>query len=227
MTDPANYTLVGQATGKATIQYVQYDPATKTVLLAVSGVTADEYTLTVSDSIVSADRVALLTPHVTTFTAVSDISKYAQVAFTDTRSDRLDGTISYDVSVQNTSQFNLLVPLFLILDPAQSFTGVPQNANLAANGSWLISLSADRSRRRRASPGQSTTGVTITINNPSELEVAYTSEVSGTPPRISAPVFDSTPAASVTAGSVYTTRRRQRTPTARRPATCWPAGRPA
>ena len=60
VTDPANYTLVGSATGSVTIQSVQYDPNTRTALLLVSGLVADQYTLTVSNSIVSANHVAML-----------------------------------------------------------------------------------------------------------------------------------------------------------------------
>ena len=66
-----------------------------------------------------------LAPYVTQFTAVSDLSQYVKLTFTTTRSDRNTGTVSYDVTIENTSQFNLLVPIFLILDPAQGFTGTP------------------------------------------------------------------------------------------------------
>src|SRR5262249_30820452 len=62
VTDPANYTLVGAATGAVTVESVQYDPSTRTALLLVSGLSADQYTLTVSSSIVSANRVALVSP---------------------------------------------------------------------------------------------------------------------------------------------------------------------
>ena len=88
VTDPANYALVGQATGAATIQSVRYDPATRTALLIVSGLTADQYTLTVGDSIVGANGLALAAPYVTQFTAVGDLSQYVKLTFTTTRSDR-------------------------------------------------------------------------------------------------------------------------------------------
>ncbi len=67
-------------------------------------------------------------PYVTHFTTVSDLSPYVALTFTTTRSDRNTGTVSFDVTIKNTSQFDLLAPLFLILDPAPGFTGTPQNA---------------------------------------------------------------------------------------------------
>ncbi len=47
VTDPADYSLVGQTSGPAIIDAVQYNPNSKTALLVVSGLTADTYTLTV------------------------------------------------------------------------------------------------------------------------------------------------------------------------------------
>ena len=142
VTDPANYTLVGQSTGAATIESVQYNPNTRTALLVVSGLVADSYTLTVGDSIQSANGLALLVPYVSKFTTVSDLSPYVSLTFTNTRSDRNTGTVSFDVTIENTSQFDLLAPLLLILDPAPGFTGTPQNATQSSSGSWLISLNS-------------------------------------------------------------------------------------
>ncbi len=56
-------------------------------------------------------------------------------------------------TIQNTASLNLLVPLVLILDPAQGFNGMPQNASQASDGSWLISLNGTRARRRRTAAG--------------------------------------------------------------------------
>ena len=58
-------------------------------------------------------------------------------------------------------------------------------------------------------PGQSTTGQTVTINDPNGQTINYTTEVSGMPPAASAPVFDSTPVTSVTAGHTSIRTRHQ------------------
>ncbi len=142
VTDPADYSLVGQASGPAIIDAVQYNPNSKTALLVVSGLTADTYTLTVGQSIQSTNGLTLLTPFVTHFSTVSNLSPYVSLTFTSTRSDRNTGTVSFDVTITNTSQFNLLAPLLLILTPGANFTGTPQNATQSSNGSWLISLNS-------------------------------------------------------------------------------------
>ncbi len=204
VTDPANYTLIGQSTGAATVESVEYNSNTRTALLIVSGLVADSYTLTVADSIQSANGLGLVVPYVTHFTTVSDLAPYVSLNFTSTRSDRNTGTVSFDVTITNTSQFNLLAPLLLILDLAPGFTGTPQNATESSSGSWLISLNSSVPGGVELQPGQSTTGTTVTLSDPDEQAIAYTTEVSGQPPAASAPAFDSTPPASVTAGSVYT-----------------------
>ncbi len=204
VTDPANYSLVGQSAGAATIDAVQYNPNTRTALLIVSGLVADSYTLTVGDSIQSTNGLSLLVPYVTHFTTVSDLSRYVSLSFTSTRSDRNTGTVSFDVTITNTSQFDLLAPLLLILTPASGFTGSPQNSSESSNGSWLISLNSSVPGGVQLGPGQSTTGQTVTSTDPNGQTVNYTTEVSGELPAASAPVFDSQPATSVTAGATYT-----------------------
>ena len=97
-----------------------------------------------------------------------------------------------------------MAPLLLILNPGPGFTGTPENATQSSNGSWLISLNSSVPGGVQLAPGQSTTGQTVTINDPNGQAIAYTTEVSGEPPTASAPVFDSAPVTSVTAGAVYT-----------------------
>ncbi len=203
VTDPANYSLVGDATGKATIASVQYNPSTHTALLLLDGLPGDHYTLTVSNSIVSANRVPMLVPYVTDFTGVSNLASFVKVSFYDARSDRADGTVSFDVSIQNIGAYSLFLPLFLVLDPAQGFTGVPENASESSDGLWLINLNSTLSNGVDLQPGQITTGSTVTITDPNQLKVAYTPDVSGTPASASAPVFDSAPNTSVSAGALY------------------------
>ena len=151
MTDPANYTLVGQSTGAATIQSVQYNPNTRTALLVVSGLVADSYTLTVGDSIQSANRTR---PAGALRHALHDGQRPLAVRQADLHDARdrtaNTGTVSFDVTIKNTSQFDLLAPLLLILDPAPGFTGTPQNAAQSSSGSWLISLNSSVPGRRRA-----------------------------------------------------------------------------
>ena len=203
VTDPANYSLVGDATGKATIASVQYNPSTHTALLLLDGLPGDHYILTVKNSIVSANRVPMLVPYITDFTGVSNLASFVKVSFYDARSDRADGTVSFDVSIQNIGGYSLFLPLFLVLDPAQGFNGVPENASESSDGRWLINLNSTLSNGVDLQPGQITTGSTVTIADPNQLKIAYTPDVSGTRASASAPVFDSAPSTSISAGAEY------------------------
>ena len=108
------------------------------------------------------------------------------------------------MTLENISTFSIFTPLVLLLDPAQGFNGAPQNATQSSSGVWLISLDATVPGGVELTPGQSTTGQTLTISDPNNLTIDYTSSVSGTPAGASAPVFDSMPVTSVTAGAAYT-----------------------
>ncbi len=148
----------------------------------------------------------------THFTAVSDLSSYVSISFTTTRSDRATGTVSYDITLKNISTYSIFAPVILILNPAQGFTGVPLNATAGSGGSWLISLNSTIPGGVELKPGQTTTGQTLTISDPNQLTIAYTSSVSGTPATASAPVFDTTPVTAVAAGKTYTYQARAHDP---------------
>src|SRR5262249_32238286 len=105
--------------------------------------------------------------------------------------------------VTNKSTFNLLLPLVLVLDPAQGYDGVPADAlGRAPDGRWLIDLSGALPGGILA-PGQTTTGQTITVDNPHNLRVSYDPSVSAQTPSVPAPVFDSTPVTAAAAGQAY------------------------
>ena len=144
MTDPANYTLVGQATGAATIQAVRYDPTTRTALLIVSGLIADQYTLTVGDSIVRAPTAsALLVPYVTQFTAVSDLSQYVKLTFTThaVRPEHRHGLVR-----RHDREHQPVQPAGADLPDPRPGAGLHRHARRtrtqSSNGSWLISLNS-------------------------------------------------------------------------------------
>ncbi len=94
--------------------------------------------------------------------------------------------------------------MILLLDPAQGFTGAPQNATQSSGGLWLVQPDANVPGGVELKPGQSTTGQTLTINDPNHLTINYSAAVSGTPAGASAPVFDTKPVTGVKAGAVYT-----------------------
>ncbi len=161
-TNPANYTLVGADGKAASVLGVGYDAATHTALLRVDGLTAEQYTLTISAAITGTDGFPLAGPYTSTFNAVNDVSDFSSIQITDTRLDRLTQTLSYQVTVTNTTNFDLLLPLLLTLDPAKFVQGGPARrhrprpAMAAGSSAWRATCRAasswHRANRRRASP---------------------------------------------------------------------------
>jgi RHS repeat-associated protein len=123
--------------------------------------------------------------------------------FSDARSDRATGTVSYDVSVKNLTDRDVLLPLVLELAPTQHYGGVPEGAaGRSATGAWLIDLS-DTVNGGVLGKGQSTTGRTITVANPGGWRVAFDPSVSAQAAPAAAPVITSLPGPDAVAGQTY------------------------
>jgi len=148
----ANYTLSRDGAAM-TIRELRYDRETRTATLRFDVPDPGDILLTVKGGVASRDGLTLGTPYTSEFVAVSDFSAQVRVDFTATRSDRLHGTVSYDVLVTNTTDYDLLAPLRLVLDPARYFAGSPQAATLSSNGLWLIDLALAGTK---LAPGEST-----------------------------------------------------------------------
>jgi VCBS repeat-containing protein len=208
-TDPAsvlnlaNYALT-KSTGEAvTITSAQYDVASRTVTLSFDPIDAGSYTLTILHNVKSLENVALAQDFTSSFIAVSDLSAQINVVFDDVRSSRADGTVSYDVTVTNTSDNNIDAPLTLVLDPGQYFQGQPTTAaTQTSDGFWLINLGAGLAGGI-LKPGQSTTAQTVTVTNPFGQHLSIGNSVFAVPTPTQSPVFDSTPLTTATAGENY------------------------
>ena len=112
--------------------------------------------LTIDSSITGTDSYSLAAPYTVSFSAVNDISNYASVTITDTQLDRLTQTITYEVTITNTADFDLLLPLELTLDPANYVQGGPQGAADQDNPQMAVGSSASRATvfwRRGADTG--------------------------------------------------------------------------
>lgn len=127
--NPANYLLVGENVGPVPILSVSYDQKTRTALLNFNALAADRYEIQVANSLSSVDQLTLSEPYKSDFIAVSDFLSFVDLQFTNPRSDRANATISYDVTLTNRSDQDLILPLLLSLDPAQYFNGKPQEAS--------------------------------------------------------------------------------------------------
>ncbi len=119
-----NYTLTS-AGGNVVLtpDAVRWDAATQTAWLTVSGIEAGQYELAVSGKLQSAYELSLDKTYLSTFMALNDMSTQIGLEFSRTRSDRLTGEVSYDVTITNIGADDLNGPLMLLLDPGHYFEG--------------------------------------------------------------------------------------------------------
>jgi YD repeat-containing protein len=200
--NPANYRLIGESTGQATISSISYDPATRTAVLNFNTPAPDNFELRVLANVQSDEGLALGSVFSSHFTAVSDFSNIVRLDFFNSRSDRANGTVSYDVKVTNISTNDLRVPLILVLDPAKFFSGQPIGSLPGNNGLFLLDIGAALAGGV-LKPGQSTTTRTVTIPNEGGLRASFGHGVYALPTANQAPVITSNPLTTATAGQPY------------------------
>ncbi|MCB1942331.1 MAG: putative Ig domain-containing protein, partial [Candidatus Accumulibacter sp.] len=202
--NPDNYRLLGDSAGTVSIRAIAYDQASRTAVLSFAPLLADHYQLQVLTRLRGSSGLALAAPYSSGFTAISDLSAVLGLDFSLARSDRASGTVSFDVTLINHSQYRLLLPVVLQLTPLQHFEGEPLgNQGRAADGSWLIDLSGNLPASGILDPGQTTTGRTISVLGPDRHPVAFDPRVSGRLAGNHAPAFSSLPPATAAAGAAY------------------------
>jgi len=200
----ANYTIFGETTGEVAIQSATYVPETYSVFLIVSDLKPGDYQFSIADTITSLEGLPLSEAYVSSFTAISDFSPYVDIQFATSRSSRGAQTVSWDVTVTNVGDYDLELPIVLVLDPAHGYEGIPTvTLGQAPDGCWYVDLSSTVAGGVRLAPGESTTGQTITIYNPDNQRVDYDAGIYTPPTDNQAPVFDSDPVTEAVAGELY------------------------
>jgi hypothetical protein len=96
--NPANYILERPNGERAVVHSVRYDVATRRAYLSFESLVADEYELRVASSIKSTQGLGLGQTYTASFTTLLNCTESVQITFAGSRSDRLNGTVSYDVS---------------------------------------------------------------------------------------------------------------------------------
>ncbi len=201
--NPANYSLIGAASGAIAVQNVTYNAGSRTAVLTFNTLQADKYVFQVGTGVESADHLALATAYSLPFQAASDFSPLVQIAFARGQADAADGTISYDVTVTNQTGYDLLAPMELYFDGL-----VPTAAQLAQShidpltGDWWIDLGSLLPGGRLGA-GQSTTAHIVTIDTPSTQRLAFKAGLLAAPYANVDPAFTSTPVTTATVGQAY------------------------
>ncbi|BAZ46381.1 DNA/RNA non-specific endonuclease [Chondrocystis sp. NIES-4102] len=183
---------------------VEYNPETNTATLYFNAFNPNKYELIVDDNLTNLDGITLEAPYKVDFTAVSDFSQLVDLEFTNTRSDRKNKTISFDVSLTNQTDYNLSLPLNLVLQPGNNSetAHLTKYTSISDGGAYFIDLS-DSLPDGILKPGQSITEETVTIYNPDDLRFEFEPGVYTLPTNNNAPVFTSEPVTTATAGESY------------------------
>ncbi len=106
--------------------------------------------------------------------------------------------------ITNASDYDLLLPVLLVLDPALGYGGIPRDAaGQTSAGSWIVDLSETLPPSGRLQPGESTTGRTVTIDNEGNWRVDYDHSAYAVPTVNAVPVFDSDPMQVAEVGQPY------------------------
>ncbi|MBX9639797.1 MAG: putative Ig domain-containing protein, partial [Mycobacteriaceae bacterium] len=199
--NPANYTLVDSGGNAVIITAVDYDATSRIATLRFESPAADVYTVSVSKRLQSSASLELGADYVFSFTAVQDFSSLVDISFVATRSDRATGTVAFDVKVTNRTDYELRIPVMLVLDPARYFAGTPVGASLTG-GLWFLDIGADLPSGILP-PGGSTTVRTVTLTNPQAQHIEVGSGVYSVPYPNQPPKFTSAPLTDATAGTPY------------------------
>ena len=163
--NPANFALFNSAGEEVPLLGLTYDAATRTASLRYDPIGADQFNLRVSTNLKSEQGLAIAQIYSSTFSTLLDISNQIAITFTDSRSDRGDGTVSYDVIVTNVGEDDLRAPVTLILDPAAYFQGTPGGGAVAtSDGVWVIDLTPQLGTTGVLKAGESSHAQTVTVS---------------------------------------------------------------
>ncbi|WP_048324300.1 CARDB domain-containing protein, partial [Crocosphaera watsonii] len=201
--NPLNFQLTGESVGTFIPQQVQYDSSSRTALVIFDAIIPDRYELLIESDIQSVAGLEMDADYSGQFTAISDFLAVVDFEFSNPRLDRSQQTLSYEVSLTNTADYDLLLPAFLLLDPAQGFSGTPLNSEQNEDGAYLLDLS-DSLPDGLFKPGQIITGQIISVENPDNLRVELAPGIYALPTSNQVPIFISNPLTEATIGEVYT-----------------------
>ncbi|MGB7378807.1 MAG: putative Ig domain-containing protein, partial [Rivularia sp. (in: cyanobacteria)] len=201
--NPNNYQLIDIAGNIINPLSVRYDNISRTALLEFNGIDAGEHKISILPSLESSAGLKMEDGYNAQFTAISNFSDLVEFKFDNPRSNRQNQTVSYDVTITNTSAIDLQLPLMLVLDPAQYFNGEVIGAiGENRDGAFLVDLQ-DSLDNGTLKAGKSITNRTITVFNPDAYRVELAPGIYTLPYPNAAPTITSNPVVKAIANTEY------------------------
>src|SRR5690606_14016463 len=119
---------------------IAWDALTRAVTLSFESLERGDYALTISAGLKNARGVELGEPRTIYFARMDDITALVDIGFSNTRYDRATGAVSYDVTITNTGDFDLVGPLIMTLDPQDPRgNGIPLEG-VETGAIWILDL---------------------------------------------------------------------------------------
>ena len=201
--NPFNYRLVNTDTGRVgSITNVRYEASTRTATVNFEALEAGSYTLTVYSSVKSELGMALTGDVEKSFTVMVDVTGSVTPVFSMTRFNPADRVVSFEVSLTNTLDFDLLEPWRLV------FTGIKGTSaqvtaadGVTGQGYQYVLLAGPEGGV--LSPGESTGTRTVTIHNPDFLAFDLISRVNVEVAANQVPVISSSAVNTAQLGEEY------------------------
>ncbi|MEO6739180.1 MAG: putative Ig domain-containing protein [Chthoniobacteraceae bacterium] len=201
--NPANFTITDMATGlKIQVGAVTYDSAARRADLIFEPLAPSSYELRVLPTLQDDLGNSLASAYSATFGVVRDATAQlgGSVRFANTRLNRLAGTVSFDVSVTNTTTEAIAGPLRV------SFPGITAQglSFVSATGAMIPAVVDLLAGGSQLAVGASTAWVTVTVRNPNALALDFSGLTiqTGVPPS-NQPKFLSTPTTAANAAATY------------------------
>ncbi|MAE66325.1 MAG: hypothetical protein CMJ18_18805, partial [Phycisphaeraceae bacterium] len=197
--NPANFLLIGDDTGEQSIVSITWSAETRTATVVFDALQPDRFELRVAANLRSTAGLSLGSRFTSRFTAVSFFSPLLDIDLANPRSDRGDGTVSYDVVITNASNFNLLLPALLVVVPTDGFDGQPlervDDSTFADgfDGTVFVIDLAGSFADGLLEPGDTTVVRTVTLTDPDGQRVAVEHTVWARPFPNPPPQFTSEP----------------------------------
>ena len=118
VTNLANYQLIETRTGRVvSLQSATYDAALRRVRLAVAPLAPGEYRMTVRSTVTSERGIALSAEFSSAFVLLDDLTAILPPVFSNTRSNSVTETVTFDLTVTNALPYAISAPL-RVLFPA-------------------------------------------------------------------------------------------------------------
>ena len=161
----ANYKL-RNVTNSAEIEIgaVAYDPARRTAQLEFEALPKDTYELVVASGVKSSNEVSLEEPYTSRFVILEDLTADVSAEFSNTRLNRLDGTVLFDAVVTNSLAFGISAPVRLVFEGlAETGVTLVNPDGYTAEGHPYADLLATPGSM--LAPGESTPARTLSVIN--------------------------------------------------------------